>query len=94
MGFNLNDGRSDGVLYDTKRDAARHTDEMTHFYVKLRADYMTACEAAICLALHRKGRAAGFPQADPDSKTGGSDIIPRIGTSEVRQQVQALIRGK
>src|ERR1700685_3855450 len=80
MAFSLNDGRSNGDLYDDMASAVRHTDEMTHFYLKLRAEGMEVCEAELMLWLHRKGRSAGFPQADPDRKDGGPQIIPRLGT--------------
>jgi len=91
MGFDLNDGRSDGVLYDTQSDAARHTDPYKHFYVKLRADLMTVCEAELLLTFHRQARLNGFPQADPEGRT--PELIPRLGTSEVRNQIRSLRRG-
>lgn len=91
MGFNLNDGTSDGVLYERQSDAARHTDPYKHFYIKMRADYMTVCEAEIMLAMHRQARLNGFPQADPEGRN--PEIIPRLGLPEVRKQILALRRG-
>jgi hypothetical protein len=90
MAFSLNDGRSDGNLYDNMAAAVRHTDEMTHFYLQLRAEGMEVCEAELMLTFHRKGRSAGFPQADPDRKDGGPQIIPRLGTSELMSQLTGL----
>jgi hypothetical protein len=90
MAFSLNDGRSNGELYDRMGDAVRHTDEMTHFYLRLRAEGMEVCEAELMLMLHRKGRNAGFPQSDPDRKDGGPQIIPRLGTEDVMTQLRGL----
>jgi hypothetical protein len=58
----LADGRSpDGVLYDTRRDAARHwppyPDGMT--YVKVGRDDMSVKEGLIVLMLHRQAYAKG-----------------------------------
>lgn len=91
LGFNLNDGTSDGVLYDTQSDAARHLDPYKHFYIKMRADLMTVCEAEIMLTMHRQARMNGFPQADPEDRN--PQIIPRLGLPEVRSQIQSLRRG-
>jgi len=90
LAFDLNDGRPEGTLYDTQRDAARHTDPYKHFYVRLIADLMTVCEAEIQLQMHRRARLKGFPQADPDHKNGGPGIISRIGTDEQVRMIRSL----
>jgi hypothetical protein len=56
MAFSLNDGRTNGELYDYMADAVRHNEQTTHFYLRIRADYMTLCEAEIMLSFHRKAR--------------------------------------
>lgn len=95
MSFSLAEGKSDGILYPTKRAAVTHVpDEFRYMYVKMHPGGMTPCEAEIMLMIHRSAYDAGFRLADPDSKTGGPDIIPRIGTQEAHTQIQALKRGK
>lgn len=95
MSFALADGRSDGILYPTKRAAIRHVpDEFRFMYIKMHPGGMTPCEAEIMLMFHRNAYDAGFRLADPDKKDGGPDLIPRIGTETVQAQIQALRRGK
>jgi hypothetical protein len=95
MAFALADGKSDGVLYDSKRDAVRHqSDEFLCMYLKLHAGGMSICEAEIMLKIHRQAYSNGFRLADPDSKSGGRDIIPRMATDKVLNQIRALNRGR
>jgi hypothetical protein len=95
MAFRLENGASDGTLYDTKQDAVRHQgDEFLCMYLKLHAGGMSACEAEIMLKIHRQAYDNGFRLADPDSKTGGRDIIPRMATDKALAQIRALNRGR
>jgi hypothetical protein len=91
--YRLEDGRSPDshTLYDSKRDAVRHQmDEFLCLYIKLRYGGINCCEAEAYLKLHRQAYMRGFRLADPDAKTGGPDIIPRIGTDKARNQIRAL----
>lgn len=94
MAFSLQSGISDQILYPTKRAAVTHVDnEFRYMYVKMHPNGMTACEAEIMLKFTREAHAAGFRLADPDAKTGGPDLIPRIGYENVYNQIRALKRG-
>lgn len=91
--FRLEDGRSpdNNTLYDNKRDAVRHqSDEFLCLYVKLRYGGINTCEAEAFLKLHRQAYLKGFRLANPDARSGGPDIIPRIGTDKARNQIRAL----
>jgi hypothetical protein len=91
MSFSLAEGNSDRSLYDSKRDTVRHVpDEFRYMYLKLHPGGMTECEAEIMLGFYRRAYDAGFRLADPDAKSGGRDIIPRMGTREVLQQMRAF----
>jgi len=93
MSFRLSDGVTNHDVYDTKRDAIRHVDnELRYCYIKLHPQGMSVCEAEIMLEFTRKAVDAGFRLADPDSATGGPDIIPRIGHVDVFAQLRALTR--
>lgn len=52
----LADGRSDGVLYDTRRDAARHQPDPWCFYVKVNPGGMQLREAWTVLCYARQAR--------------------------------------
>jgi hypothetical protein len=94
MAFSLADGSTDNVLYPRKQDAVRHNDEFRHCFICLHPAGMTACEAEIMLQFHRKAYDAGFRLADPDARSGGRDLIPRISREDIRNQVTALTKGK
>jgi hypothetical protein len=95
LAFKLEDGRSDNVLYDSKRDVVRHQKhgEMSRMYVKIHPGGMNPCEAEAMLRYTRQAYLNGFRLPDPDSKTGGPDLIPRIGMEKVRAQISALTNG-
>ena len=95
MAFRLENGATDGVLYDSKRDAVRHqSDEMLCMYIKLHGGAMTVCEAEIMLKIHRQAYSNGFRLTDPDAKNGGRDIIPRMATDKALNQIRTLNRGR
>jgi hypothetical protein len=78
IAFKLIDGTSDGVLYDSKRDAVRHQfDERlcAFFAFKNCAGGTTPREMAIFLTFCRDAYDAGFRLPDPDSQTGGPDVL-------------------
>lgn len=66
----LEDGRSDGVLYDRKRDAVRHQlHEMQCAYIAIPPDGMSPRQAENFLTLNRQLYASGRRLADPDKDT-------------------------
>lgn len=88
----LNDGTSDGVLYDSKRDAVRHQkhNEQFYTYIKIGLWSMNACEAAVMLRTARMVYDKGLRMADPDSRGGGREVIQRSSIEDVL----ALSRGR
>lgn len=94
VAIRLVDGGSDHVLYDTKRDAVRHTDEFRHAYVRIQRDTMSPCEAQIMLTFHRQAYDNGFRLADPDSKTGGREILMSSRLEERKRVLQTLRMGR
>lgn len=91
MSFSLNDGTSTHDLYDTKQQAVRGVpDEFNFMFLKTHPGGMSPCEAEIMLSMYRNSYKAGFRLADPDAKSGGPDIIPRIGFENAANQVNAL----
>jgi hypothetical protein len=87
----LSDGRSDGTLYDTKRDAVRHqSSEQLCAYVCIPPNGMGVCSAEAFLAVHRKLYTSGFRLADPDAPHGGRQVIPRLTQKDQARQTAAL----
>jgi hypothetical protein len=68
VAIRLEDGRSpDGVLYDTRKDAARHQSDPKNFYVKVGKMSMSSREAVAVLKFARQALAAGvvFAEEEP-----------------------------
>jgi hypothetical protein len=84
----LNDGTSDQVLYDTKRDAVRHQhhDEQFYAFIKIVPSDMTACAAAVMLKTNRALYDSGMRMADPDDRFGGKDVIKRVSIEDQMNQ--------
>lgn len=92
VAIRLSDGRSDGVLYDTRRDAVTHqAHEQLCAYVCITPSGMSVCSAESYLAFHRKAYDAGMRLTDPDDRRGGRDLIPRLTSRDQARQVAALI---
>jgi hypothetical protein len=82
IAFRLSDGGSDGVLYDSKRDAVRHqSDEFLCFYQSMRNMMGGANERdmAIFIKWNRDAYNAGFRLPDPDDVNGGREVIMTTG---------------
>jgi len=97
VAFKLEDGRSpdNNTLYDNKRDAIRHQmDEFLCLYIKLHPGGINVCEAEAALKFHRQAYLNGYRLADPDKRSGGPDLIPRIGTDKHSNQIRALKRAR
>lgn len=88
----LSDGSSDGVLYDTRRSAVRHQhhDEQFYAFVQIGPWPMTAKEADVFLAVHRRMYLKGMRFADPDHRSGGLEIIPRLTRADQIRQLERL----
>lgn len=84
----LHDGRSDGVLYDSKADAVRHQHHNEQFYtfIKINPGSMSACEAAVMLKTARSLYDVGLRMADPDDQYGGKDVIKRLTVEDQKAQ--------
>lgn len=89
----LNDGSTDGVLYDSKSDCIRHQhhNEMYYAFIQITPANMTPCSAEIFLGITRRMYDAGFRMADPDDRKGGGHQL--ITRSSVEDQL-AYLRGK
>jgi hypothetical protein len=94
MAAALNDGSSDGVLYDSKRDAVRHQhhNEQWYTYVKLIPTSMNVCEAEVMLATARNLYDKGMRLTDPDHKHGGPDLIKRLTVEDALAQGRGIVR--
>lgn len=91
VALRLSDGGSDGVLYDSKIMAVRHqADEQLCAYVCVPPTRMSVCSAEAFLSFTRRAYNAGFRLTDPDSRTGGPDVIRRLTTKDQAMQVAAL----
>lgn len=79
VAIRLEDGRSpDGVLYDTRKDAARHQSDPKNFYVKVGKMSMSAREAVVALKFARMALSAGIVFAEEDPQLPQlSEFIPR-----------------
>lgn len=89
----LANGRSDGTLYDTRRDAVRHqSDERLCAYVCVQPSGMSVCDAESFLSFHRKAYGAGFRLTDPDHQAGGRDVIRPVMAEQARAYLASLRR--
>jgi hypothetical protein len=72
----LNDGSTDGVLYDSRPDAIRHQhhNEKWFTFVQVSQYNMTVCSAEVMLGIARKFDASLM---DRDSRGGGRQLIAR-----------------
>lgn len=88
----LADGRSDDVLYDSRRTCIRHQkgDELNFAYIQIIPRDMTVREAEAFLTGERKAAAAGIRTIDPDLPGGGPVVIPRLTKEDQRSQIRAL----
>lgn len=88
----LDDGQSDGVLYDSKSDCVKHQHHNESFYafIRIAPCDMKVCDAEIVLRKNRQFYDNGLRMADPDQKSGGSDVITRL----TYEDELAAMRGK
>jgi hypothetical protein len=68
LAIRLADGRSDGTVYETRRDAVRHTQnkERGWAYIKISADSMGERQAIIVLQMFRRAFSRGVIFAEEE----------------------------
>lgn len=68
LAIRLEDGRSDGTVYESRRDAVRHTQNKTRgwFYVKVGVDSMSEKQAIIVLQMARQAYKNGIVFAEEE----------------------------
>ena len=80
VALRLNDGGSDGIPYDTRRDAIRHQlHEQYCCYVKIPPDGMAPNDAMRFILVNRAIYAAGYRLTDPDDDR---EVIPPMTNEE------------
>lgn len=74
----LNDGSSDNVLYESKRDAIKHQHHNENYYtfIQIVPSTMTECEAEVMLKVARMAYDSGMRVTDGLSR---HDLIKRLG---------------
>jgi hypothetical protein len=78
IAIKLEDGSSDGVLYDSKQDATRHQryEQQCYYFSYRNCQVMvTPRDIAIVLQFAREAYDAGLRFVDPDDRTGGPTPI-------------------
>lgn len=93
----LSDGSTDGVLYESKRDAVRHCkgNEQWFAFFSFRSapnGFASPKDASIFLAWHRMAYERGFRLPDPDAADGGPDLIMPDMTEHLNDQLTRLMR--
>jgi hypothetical protein len=86
----LSDGGSDGIAYDTRRDAITHQlHEQQCAYIRIPLDSMPVDHAERFLQIQRDLYDRGFRLCDPD----GPELISPITTEGLAQSL-ALLKGR
>lgn len=86
MAFSIADGRSDGTMYDSKRDAVKHQQrEQDAYYVCFKSLMGGASQkdCAIMIKFARDAAKAGLRFVDPDSRSGGPDALMNTATHDL-----------
>jgi hypothetical protein len=88
----LADGSSNGVLYETKRDAVRcqHHNEQWYAFIQLGPWDMDVCEAESFIGTVRALYDAGLRLPDPDHARGGRDVITRATREDQRSLIASI----
>ena len=88
----LDDGTSDGVLYETKRDAVRHQHHNEQFYafVAVGPWDVDLCEAEAFIQMNRTLYDAGLRLSDPDHARGGREVIQRATCEDQRSLIASI----
>lgn len=97
VALRLEDGGSDGVLYESKREAVRHQPHETmcaYFsYRNAPNGFANAREAQVYLDWHRAAYNRGHRLPDPDDQFGGPDAILPVTQEQFHDQIARMIQG-
>jgi hypothetical protein len=97
VALRLEDGGSDGVLYDSKRDAIRHqAHEQLCAYFSYRGapnGFANVRDTAAWMAYHRHAYDRGARLPDPDDAGGGPELIMPTAEEQVFMQLRDLLPG-
>lgn len=89
--FRLSDGTTDSILYPSKLDAMRHTLNEKHcMFLIMHPTGMSHCEAEIMLTVHRRARSRDIATPQLSLPGGGPELITRIGSDKIFNQIRAL----
>lgn len=91
----LADGDTDGVLYDSKSECIRHQhhNEMFYAYSRIIPANFTPCDAEIFLRMHRMMYDKGIRLTDPDSHSGGKEVIKRSTREDQSSLMRSIASG-
>lgn len=93
IAFRMSDGTSDGVLYDTKRDAVTHQlSEQQCFYVSFRnlMNGASPREMQAYINFVRDAYDHGFRLVDPDDVNGGPEVVMTTPQRDYWNNMQML----
>jgi hypothetical protein len=97
VALRLEDGGSDGTLYDSKQDAIRHqSNEYLCAYFSYRGapnGFANVRDTAAWLAYHRHAYSRGMRLPDPDDAHGGPDLILPTAEEQFYDQLKRLVPG-
>lgn len=90
----LEDGSSDGTLYDSKKECIRHQkhNEQRYTYIRIVPHTMNVCEAEVMLATARRLYASGLRMIDPDDRHGGKELIRRLTIEDQLAQMRGAVQ--
>jgi hypothetical protein len=91
----LADGSSDGVLYDTRRDAVlhQHHNEQWYAFIAIHPGDLDPCEAEEWVALNRMFYDKGIRLTDPEHARGGREVIQRVTVEDQRSLARSIASG-
>lgn len=91
MAFKLQDGNSDKVIYDTRRDAVKHMpDHACYFTFRNCPGGVQTRDMWLYMQFHRHAYSRGARLTDPDDRNGGKEFILPVTRSGVAAQVSRL----
>lgn len=94
LAFRLQDGKWDGAVYDSKRNAVRHQpNEFYSLYITLQESMagMDTNAAYVVLMYHRMAYDAGFRLPDPDSRSGGRHNLMPLPKEDIMSQLGQML---
>jgi len=91
----LANGRSDGQLYDTRKECVthQHHNELYYAYIQIIPGDMNPCQSESFMATHRKLYDAGIKLTDREHRTGGRSLIPRVAIEDQQALMRSILSG-